>query len=116
MSDEHGTTLALVAEHETDGSPIVVGLVNLAAIDTESVEVGLVVRDDWQRQHLGTALAVRMMAAGEHRGFRRFVGHVLDENVVMRRILKKVGTITSTHLSGNVHELAFIRRGDPLTS
>src|SRR5262245_24016971 len=35
------TTMAFVAEHETDGSAIVVGLVNLAAVDDLSVHAGL---------------------------------------------------------------------------
>lgn len=103
-------TMAFVAEHETDGSAVVVGLVNLGAVDDLSVEVGLVVRDDWQRRHLGTELAVRMMQAAERRGFRRFVGHVLDENVAMRKLLKNIGEIVSTKITGNVHELSFVRR------
>jgi len=104
------TTMALVAEHETDGSAIVVGLVNLGAVDDSSVEVGLVVRDDWQRRHLGTELALRIMQAAERRGFRRFVGHVLEENVPMRKLLKNIGQIVSTKISGSVHELSFVRR------
>ena len=72
--------------------------------------MGLVVRDDWQRRHLGTELALRMMQAAERRGFRRFVGHVLDENVPMRKLLKNIGEIVSTKISGNVHELSFVRR------
>lgn len=104
------TTLGLVAEHETGESAVVVGLVNLGAVDTMRVEVGLVVRDDWQRQRLGTELATRMMLAAERRGFRSFVGHVLDENVAMRKLLKNIGEIVSMKVSGNVHELAFVRR------
>src|SRR5262245_34437819 len=40
--------VSFVAEHEADGSAMVVGLANLGAVDDVSVEVGLVVRDDWQ--------------------------------------------------------------------
>ena len=103
-------TLALVAEHESGGTAIVVGLVNLGAVDDAQMEVGLVVRDDWQRRRLGTELATRMMLAAERRGFRRFVGHVLDENVAMRKLLKKIGEVVSIKVSGSVRELAFIRR------
>jgi len=104
------TTLALVAEYENADSAVVVGLVNLGAVDDVSMEVGLVVRDDWQRRRLGTELATRMMLAAERRGFRRFVGHVLDENVAMRKLLKKIGEVVSMKVSGNVHEFAFVRR------
>lgn len=107
---DNGRTLALVAEHESEGSAIVVGLANLGAVDDVSVEVGLVVRDDWQRQRLGTELAHRMMLAAEGRGFRRFIGHVLDENVAMRKLLRNIGEIISIKVSGSVFELAFVRR------
>src|SRR5262249_44597381 len=102
--------LALVAELDADGTAMVIGLANLGAVDSESVEVGLVVRDDWQRQHVGTELALTMMQAAERLGFRRFIGHVLDENVAMRRLLKNIGVIVSRKVDGNVHELAFTRR------
>jgi acetyltransferase len=110
ISSDDSRTMAFVAEHEADSGAIVVGLANLGAVDDVSVEVGLVVRDDWQRQHVGTELARTMMAAAERRGFRRFVGHVLDENIAMRRLLKSIGVIVSAKLDGNVHEVAFTRR------
>jgi acetyltransferase len=109
-SDSDCGSMALVAEHEADGTPIVVGLANLGAVDHESAEVGLVVRDDWQRQHVGTELARTMMLAAERRGIRRFIGHVLFENVAMRRLLKNVGVIVSAKPDGNVQEVAFVRR------
>jgi acetyltransferase len=112
VSGDDCRKLAFVAEHEADGTAMVIGLANLGAVDTESVEIGLVVRDDWQRQHVGTELALTMMQAAERLGFRRFIGHVLDENVAMRRLLKNIGVIVSAKIDGNVHELAFTRRND----
>ena len=109
-SDDFCRSIAIVAEHEGDGSPVVVGLANLGAVDDESAEVGLVVRDDWQRQRVGTELAQTMMLAAERRGIRRFIGHVLAENVGMRRLLKNIGVVVSAKLDGNVHEVAFVRR------
>ena len=103
-------TLALVAEHEADGTADIVGLANYGAVDDVNVEIGLVVRDDWQRQRVGTELATRMMLAAEQRGFRCFIGHVLEENVGMRRLLKNIGQIVSTKISGSVFEVAFVRR------
>ena len=110
ISDKDRRSMAIVAEHETDGTPIVIGLANLGAVDDESAEVGLVVRDDWQRQHVGTELARTMMLAAERRGIRRFIGHVLAENVGMRRLLKNIGVIVSAKPDGNVQEIAFVRR------
>jgi RimJ/RimL family protein N-acetyltransferase len=102
--------MAMVAEHDTDGTPIVIGLANLGAVDDESAEVGLVVRDDWQRQHVGTELARTMMLAAERRGIHRFIGHILGENLAMRRLLKHIGVIVSAKPDGNVQEIAFVRR------
>jgi hypothetical protein len=48
-----------------------------------------------------------MMLAAERLGFRRFVGHVLDENLPMRKLLKNIGEIVSTRVSGSVHELLY---------
>jgi acetyltransferase len=53
--------LALVAEHDNGNGPEIVGLASFAAIDDGNVEVALVIRDDWQRQRLGTALAGRLL-------------------------------------------------------
>ena len=110
ISDNDRRSVALVAEHETEGTPIVVGLANLGAVGDESAEVGLVVRDDWQRQHVGTELARTMMLAAERRGIRRFIGHVLAENVAMRRLLKHIGVVVSAKPHGDVQEIAFVRR------
>ena len=110
IADKDRRSMAIVAEHETDGTPIVIGLANLGAVDDESAEVGLVVRDDWQRQHVGTELARTMMLAAERRGIRRFIGHVLAENVAMRRLLKSIGVVVSAKPDGNVQEIAFVRR------
>ncbi|HEX7798413.1 MAG TPA: GNAT family N-acetyltransferase [Vicinamibacterales bacterium] len=110
IADNARRSMAMVAEHDTNGTPIVIGLANLGAVDDESAEVGLVVRDDWQRQHVGTELARMMMLAAERRGIHRFIGHVLTENVAMRRLLKNIGVIVSAKPDGNVQEIAFVRR------
>lgn len=110
IADNGRHSMAIVAEHDTNGTPIVIGLANLGAVDNESAEVGLVVRDDWQRQHVGTELARMMMRAAERRGIRRFIGHVLTENVAMRRLLKNIGVIVSAKRYGNVQEIAFVGR------
>src|SRR5262245_19909710 len=98
ISRDDGRTLAFVAEYVAEGRSIVVGLANLGVVDDVSAEVGLVVRDDWQRQRVGTELAMTMMQAANRRGFQRFIGHVLDENVAVRKLLKNIGVIVSTKL------------------
>ncbi|HYM24756.1 MAG TPA: GNAT family N-acetyltransferase, partial [Vicinamibacterales bacterium] len=57
--------LAFVAEDAAREDGDAVGLASFGAVDEHSVELGLVVRDDWQRQHVGTELAIRVMEAAE---------------------------------------------------
>jgi acetyltransferase len=111
--DEH-RRLALLAESDTDAGPEVVALSEFVAIDHHTAEVGLVVRDDWQRQGLGTVLAARTLLVAEARGFDRFRAQVHYDNVGVMRLLDRVAVITSmTHRPG-VCEITFVRRGHTL--
>lgn len=106
---DNRSRLALIAH--LDGDPHeVIGMGSFGAIDACSAEVALVVRDDWQRQHLGTELAIRILEAASARGFRKFVTHVLWDNDAIRRILKNVGVVTSWRANGGVMEYVFARR------
>jgi RimJ/RimL family protein N-acetyltransferase len=102
--------LALLAEHDDGAGEEVIGLGSFGATEEGDVEVGLVVRDDWQRLRVGTELAERVMQAAEDRGFHRFIANVLSDNVAIRRLLRNVGEIVSAKMCGNVSEIAFIRR------
>jgi acetyltransferase len=102
--------VSLLAEYEAGGIRQVVGLGSFGAIDNDSAEVALVVSDEWQHQGIGTALADRLLRAAEDRGFARFVVHVLSENTVMRRLLKRVGHIVSSQTRLGVSEVTFTRR------
>ena len=102
--------LALVAEHDNGHGGEIVGLGSFGAIDDRSVEVALVVRDEWQQQHVGTELARRVLQAAEDRGFHRFIAYVLSDNVAIRRLLKHVGDVVSAKVSRGISELAFVRR------
>jgi GNAT superfamily N-acetyltransferase len=99
--------LSLVAEMETPDGAEVVALGSFAAIDEHCAEVGLVVRDEWQRQGIGVALAQRVLVAAEARGFDRFVAHTLWDNGVLRKLLKHVGDIISSTTRHGVSELTF---------
>lgn len=102
--------LGIVAEHESVDGAVIVGLGSFAAVDDGNVELGLVVRDDWQRQGVGTELAIRVLDAAEARGFHRFTANVVPGNAGIRSILRKVGDVVSTSVSGGVSEVSFVRR------
>jgi RimJ/RimL family protein N-acetyltransferase len=102
--------LAMIAEYKFDtDEEETIGLGNFGAIDDATAEVALVVRDDWQRQHVGTELANRILEAAEARGFHRFVANVLQDNVAIRRLLARVGHIDAGRFSAGIAELAFVR-------
>jgi RimJ/RimL family protein N-acetyltransferase len=103
--------VALLAELDLNGRREVVALGNYGATDEGAAEVGLVVRDEWQRQGIGTALAARLMLAAEARGFDRFVAHVLWENsAVIRKLLNRVADIVSATMRQGLSEMFFVRR------
>ena len=103
-------TVALVAEAHVGGRADVIGLASYGAIDETTVELGLVVRDEWQRQYVGTELATRVLELAESRGFHRFVASIHSHNVAIRRLLLKIGIVVSATFEGGVSEVAFVRR------
>jgi RimJ/RimL family protein N-acetyltransferase len=110
---DYRRTLALIVEHDPvhpGEAAEVIALGNFGAVDDRSAEVGLVVRDDWQRQHVGTELAHRVLRAAEARGFDRFIAHLLPDNVAIRRLLANVGRLVSTRRLDDMSEIAFTRR------
>jgi GNAT superfamily N-acetyltransferase len=107
---DNESRLALVA-YADDNPGDIVAMGSFGAIDASSAEVALVVRDDWQRQRLGTALATQVLEAADARGFRRFVTHVLYGNEGIRRILHHVGVVISWRAAAGVTEFVFARRG-----
>ena len=101
--------LTLVAEYKFDTpEEETIGLGSFGALDETTAEVALVVRDDWQRRHVGVELASRILQAAETRGFHRFVATVLQDNAAIRRLLGHVGQVISGKFSGGVVELAFV--------
>lgn len=106
---DYRRTLALVVED--DEAPYeVVGLGSYGAVDERHAEVALMVRDDWQRQRVGSELAERVLRAAERRGFDRFIVHLHSDNVAIRRLLQRVGRVVSSKASAGLLEVAFVRR------
>jgi len=103
-------SVALVAEARVGDRADVVGLASYGAIDERTVELGLVVRDEWQRQSIGTELATRVLEMAEARGFHRFVASIHSHNVAIRRLLLKIGIVVSATFEGGVSEIVFVRQ------
>src|SRR6516225_3071274 len=54
---DYRRSLALVAEHHAGNGREVLGLASFSATNDDVAEVGLLVRDDWHGQRIGTELA-----------------------------------------------------------
>ncbi len=100
--------VALVAESEGVHNTVAIG--SFDAIDDFTAELGLTVRDEWQRQRLGTEIARRLLDAAEARGFRRFAATFHTHNTAIRRLLDRFGVVVCSTFSGGVSEVMFVRR------
>ena len=103
--------LTLLAELDDVDGRRVVGLGNMAALDDDRAELGLVVADCWQRQGIGLALAARLLHAADLRGFRRFVVHGRWDNPGFRQVLVHTADVISETMRFGVSEVVFVRRG-----
>ena len=102
--------LTLIAELDAAAGGNVVALGNMAAVDDDQAEFGLVVADAWQRQGIGSALAARLLHAAEVRGYRRFVVDGLLNNPALRPLLNHLADVVSTSTRRGVSEITFVRR------
>jgi RimJ/RimL family protein N-acetyltransferase len=59
--------------------------------DPERAEVAFVIRDDWQRQGLGTALLRQLAVQAQQQGIRYFHAEMLWDNVGALRVLAAIG-------------------------
>jgi GNAT superfamily N-acetyltransferase len=102
--------VALVVEEDICGRVEPIALASYAAVDDTTVELAMVVRDEWQNQRIGTTLAAHVLDAAEASGFHRFVATIDSNNVAIRHLLRHVGVVVSSTFAAGVSELPFIRR------
>ena len=109
-STDYRRHLAVIAEDETAGRDEPVALASFGAVDDDTVEVAIVVQDEWQGHGVGTALVKVLLDAAEDRGFHRFVASMTSENLVMRKLLNRIGRVVASTTTSGVCDLAFVRR------
>lgn len=86
-----GLTLLAVHHDPADGVERVIAMANLVG-EGDLGEVAVVVRDDWQRRGIGTALLRRLLAYAGRAGFAALVGHTTaDNNRAAARLLRRLG-------------------------
>ncbi|MFF3852801.1 GNAT family N-acetyltransferase [Micromonospora sp. NPDC002575] len=79
----------------------VVAMANLL-VEGDEAEVALLVRDDWQRRGIGTALLRRLVRHAERAGLAALVLHVQAENTPMLRTLRRLGRSMVTERDGSL--------------
>ena len=79
-----------------DGHEALVGLADVALLETGLAEIALVVADDQQGRGVGKLLSEAAAAlAGQH-GATHLKAELLEENVAMRRLMEHLGPTVST--------------------
>lgn len=84
---DHLLREAYVATENED----IVAVGRLDTIDSQSAEVAFVIRDDYQRQGLGSALFSLLAETAREQGIRKFVAEVLPQNRAMIRLFEVFG-------------------------
>lgn len=111
---DYDAEMALIAVQESDGGErVAVATAHyIAAADRRSAEVAFAVRDDWQRQGLGSHLCGRLAEIAAGKGIRRLTAEVLAENTGMLTVFHRSGLQVETAAeAGVVHVVMTIPDG-----
>lgn len=103
--------LALIAEHDAEAGPELIGVARYEPAGDDAVEIALVVQDRWQKRGIGTALLGALLAAATARGIRKFRAWVLADNRRMLDLLERTTRVTSRRVEGGVVELTLTPGG-----
>ncbi|MFV2111254.1 GNAT family N-acetyltransferase [Micromonospora sp. LOL_025] len=98
LEPARGVTLLATAGDAGATEPVV-AMANLLA-EGDEAEVALLVRDDWQRRGLGSALLRRLVRHAEQAGYAALVLHVHAENAPMLRTVRRLGRRTPAERDG----------------
>ena len=105
--------LVVAATAPLAGVEEIVGMADLALVDTGVAELGIVVDDEHQRQGVGGALVEAIASLAAAHGATHLRAELLDHNRPMMRLLERLGRTVHTIEDG--HILAYTRlplRGD----
>ena len=75
---------------------------------TQLADIAFVVRDDWQRQGIGTLLMRRLSEIAKARGLAGFSADVLLENKLMLGVFQQSGLEVRSELSGGVYSVKML--------
>ncbi|SCE73339.1 L-amino acid N-acyltransferase YncA [Micromonospora coriariae] len=111
LEASRGLTLLATAADDDGGAESVVAMANLLG-EGDEAEVALLVRDDWQRRGLGSALLRRLARHADRAGYAALVLHVQAENIPMLRTLRRLDRPGSTERDGTLLSLTVPLTGE----
>ncbi|MFR9774929.1 GNAT family N-acetyltransferase [Micromonospora sp. MS34] len=100
LEPTQGLTLVATTGPGGDAAPVV-AMANLLG-EGDEAEVALLVRDDWQRRGLGSALLRRLVGHAERAGYAAVLLHVQAENTPMLRALRRLDRPAAVDRDGAV--------------
>ncbi|MDG4802086.1 GNAT family N-acetyltransferase [Micromonospora sp. WMMD980] len=100
LEPARGTTL-LVTTGSGGAAEPVVAMANLLG-EGDEAEAALLVRDDWQRRGLGSALLRRLLGHADRAGYAAVLLHVQAENTPMLRTLRRLDRPTALERDGGL--------------
>ena len=97
--------VAIVAEIEEDGRPVIAGGGRYIVVQPGQAEIAFVVVDAYQGQGIGTILMRHLAVLARDAGLKELVAEVLPENTAMLKLFKKFGFRTDAKGSPQVVHL-----------
>ncbi|MFJ6197012.1 GNAT family N-acetyltransferase [Micromonospora sp. NPDC092111] len=101
LAPARGVTLVATTTGSDGAAESVVAMANLLA-EGDEAELALLVRDDWQRRGVGTALLRRLVGHAERSGYAALVLHTQAENAPMMRTVARLGRPVPVERDGSL--------------
>lgn len=108
MDADHQTTVTVIAVDSEGGEDRIVAAAKYhLAMDTGFAEFSMIVRDDWQREGVGTLILDYLIANARGRGVVGFEAYVLSENQGMITLIHRLPYEVQSKLEGDQYYYRF---------
>ncbi|WP_024506063.1 GNAT family N-acetyltransferase [Bradyrhizobium sp. ARR65] len=107
MNIDFENHVALVAQLEEDGRPVIAGGGRYIVVKPGQAELAFVVIDEHQRKGIGAALLRHLIAIARERRLHELTAEVLPENMPMLKLFSGFGFRTVPSADAQVRHLVF---------